>query len=354
VVCKIQFLEPEGPPGPAGYTGEPITLTLKDADIRDVLKTLSVVGRREIVIDEGVSGKVTVETRDVPWDQALDLVLRINGLGWVTEGNTLRVAPLDKLSQAKRVRTEATINLPRGTEGSATIASRGDAENPSVVLVVESVAGEPDLVAERDGLLHPPAFAVVAAKAGDDLAREDFLVFRGRTQANGDLTDVEVLGGPGGSKEASLLEVCRMSRPWTVLDEQVRRVEAVVGYGLRITPSPPQGLEPVHVAVAENVGIEMDIAPPPPKVAKDHPGVYVISVYVRNLDTEDVIFAPRITVRKGEEATVRSSIPGPDGQSSAFEMKILIAEDASRVSYSWTITRDGDILSSHKAGFQLQ
>ena len=91
----------------------------------------------------------------MPWDQALDLVLRINNLGWVKEGDTLRVGPLDEMSRRKKVRTDTTINLPRETWGSATIASRGDAENPTVVLLVESVDGPPQLVAERDGLVHP-------------------------------------------------------------------------------------------------------------------------------------------------------------------------------------------------------
>ncbi len=86
------------------WTGEPITLTLKDADIKDVLKTFSVLTELNIVLDPGVSGSVTVELRQVPWDQALDLILKINGLDYVLENNVLRVAPTNKLAAEKSAR----------------------------------------------------------------------------------------------------------------------------------------------------------------------------------------------------------------------------------------------------------
>jgi type IV pilus assembly protein PilQ len=83
------------------FTGEPITLTLKDADIKDVLRTFSALTQLNIVLDPSVGGSVTVELREVPWDQALDLILRINGLDYVLENNVLRVAPISKLAQEK-------------------------------------------------------------------------------------------------------------------------------------------------------------------------------------------------------------------------------------------------------------
>ncbi len=86
------------------FTGEPITLTLKDADIKDVLKTFSVLTEMNIVLDPSVSGSVTVELRNVPWDQALDLILKINGLDYVLENNVLRVAPISKLAAEKSAR----------------------------------------------------------------------------------------------------------------------------------------------------------------------------------------------------------------------------------------------------------
>jgi len=95
------------------FTGEPITLTLKDADIKDVLKTFSVLTDLNIVLDPAVSGSVTVELRQVPWDQALDLILRINGLDYVLENNVLRVAPISKLAQEKSAKAAFAIEIEK-------------------------------------------------------------------------------------------------------------------------------------------------------------------------------------------------------------------------------------------------
>jgi len=73
------------------WAGDPISLDLKDADLRDVLHTFSEMTLLNIVVDPEVRGSVTVRLHDVPWDQALDLILRTNGYGYVLEGNVLRV-----------------------------------------------------------------------------------------------------------------------------------------------------------------------------------------------------------------------------------------------------------------------
>ncbi|RLE34213.1 MAG: hypothetical protein DRJ61_05640 [Acidobacteria bacterium] len=90
--------------GEVQFTGDPISLTLKDADIKDVLKTFSALTQLNIVIDPEVNGSVTVELRDVPWDQALDLILRINGLDYLLENNVLRVSTVSKLTREKNER----------------------------------------------------------------------------------------------------------------------------------------------------------------------------------------------------------------------------------------------------------
>jgi len=79
------------------WTGGPISLDLKDADIRDVLLTFSKLARLNMVIDPDVRGSVTVRLENVPWDQALEMILRVNGLGYVLEGNIARVGTPAKL-----------------------------------------------------------------------------------------------------------------------------------------------------------------------------------------------------------------------------------------------------------------
>lgn len=80
------------------YTGEPLTLNLKDADIKDTLQKFSELTNLNIVLDPDVRGTVTVSLTDIPWDQALELILKINGLGYVLEGNVMRIAATQKLA----------------------------------------------------------------------------------------------------------------------------------------------------------------------------------------------------------------------------------------------------------------
>jgi hypothetical protein len=76
------------------YVGDPISLTLKDADIKDVPALLRQDQRLERrPAQPGVGGTVTVELESVPWDQALDQILKINNLGYELEGNIMRIAP---------------------------------------------------------------------------------------------------------------------------------------------------------------------------------------------------------------------------------------------------------------------
>ncbi len=92
--------------GDKQYTGEPITLNLKDADIKDTLQRFSELTQLNIVLDPDVRGTVTVSLQDIPWDQALELILKINQLGYVLEGNIMRIASTNKLTQEETARLQ--------------------------------------------------------------------------------------------------------------------------------------------------------------------------------------------------------------------------------------------------------
>jgi type IV pilus assembly protein PilQ len=86
------------------FAGRRIDLDLKDADIHNILRLLADVGRVNIVTADDVSGNVTIRMRNVPWDQALDVVLQAKGLGMVRQGNLIRVAPLAALQKERELR----------------------------------------------------------------------------------------------------------------------------------------------------------------------------------------------------------------------------------------------------------
>jgi type IV pilus assembly protein PilQ len=83
------------------YQGRRIDLDLKDADIHNVLRLLADVGHVNIITADNVSGSVTIRMRNVPWDQALDVILQAKSLGVVRQGNLLRVAPLAELEKER-------------------------------------------------------------------------------------------------------------------------------------------------------------------------------------------------------------------------------------------------------------
>jgi type IV pilus assembly protein PilQ len=85
----------------ASYTGRRIDLDFKDADIQNILRLLSEVGNVNIVTSDEVKGSVTIRMRNVPWDQALDVILRAKGLGQVRTDNLIRVAPLATLEKER-------------------------------------------------------------------------------------------------------------------------------------------------------------------------------------------------------------------------------------------------------------
>jgi type IV pilus assembly protein PilQ len=92
------------------YTGEPISVNLKDVDLKDFFRLIHEISGLNVVLDPNVKGTLTIVLDDVPWDQSLDIVLKNNGLARQLEGNVLRIATVDTLKKeadAKRAQIES-------------------------------------------------------------------------------------------------------------------------------------------------------------------------------------------------------------------------------------------------------
>src|SRR3989449_2476650 len=81
------------------YTGEPISVNLKDVDLRDFFRLIHEISGLNVVLDPAVKGTLTIVLDEVPWDQALDIVLQNNGLDKQLSGNVLRIATRDTLKR---------------------------------------------------------------------------------------------------------------------------------------------------------------------------------------------------------------------------------------------------------------
>ena len=96
-----------GAPQKREYSGRRITLDFHDIDIRNLLRLIAEVSKKNIVLADDVTGKVTVSLRNVPWDQALDLVLKTKGLDKEEMGNVIRIAKFEEIAKEQQARAEA-------------------------------------------------------------------------------------------------------------------------------------------------------------------------------------------------------------------------------------------------------
>jgi type IV pilus assembly protein PilQ len=85
--------------GGGKYTGEPISVNLKDVDLKDFFRLIHEISGLNVVLDPAVHGSLTIVLDEVPWDQALDIVLQNNGLDKQLSGNVLRIATRDTLKR---------------------------------------------------------------------------------------------------------------------------------------------------------------------------------------------------------------------------------------------------------------
>jgi type IV pilus assembly protein PilQ len=88
------------------YTGDPISVNLKDVDLKDFFRLIHEISGLNVVLDPSVRGTVTLVLDEVPWDQGLDIVLRNNGLTKEIDGNVLRIATQDTLKREADQRRE--------------------------------------------------------------------------------------------------------------------------------------------------------------------------------------------------------------------------------------------------------
>ncbi|MCK6550255.1 type IV pilus secretin PilQ [Myxococcota bacterium] len=97
---------PSMAPAAEKYKGRRISLDLKDAEIQNVLRLLADVSKLNIVASDDVKGRITIKLRNVPWDQALDIILRSKQLDKTRSGNIIRIAPVDVLRKEEELRIE--------------------------------------------------------------------------------------------------------------------------------------------------------------------------------------------------------------------------------------------------------
>ena len=153
------------------YTGEVISINVKDADLRDFFLMIQEISGLNVILDPAVQGKLTMTLNDVPWDQALDIVLHNFSLDKTLDGNVLRIATLDQVRNEQkaiadqvaaqqdtieRVTVTRNLSYAKGAELMPTLrkfmTKRGDVvsyDRNNQLIITDTPAG----IAVVDGLL---------------------------------------------------------------------------------------------------------------------------------------------------------------------------------------------------------
>ncbi|MDR2353670.1 MAG: type IV pilus secretin PilQ [Deltaproteobacteria bacterium] len=94
------------------YTGERISLDFQNADIHNILRLIGEVSGKNVVVSDQVSGRVTLKLKNVPWDQALDIVLASKNLGVIENGNVLRIDTMDAIRRSVPDTSDPAVRVP--------------------------------------------------------------------------------------------------------------------------------------------------------------------------------------------------------------------------------------------------
>lgn len=111
--AAVEMLQEGGLVDGKMYRGRRISLDFNDVPVADVLRLIAEVSDLNLIAGDEVRGTVTIRLVDVPWDQALDVVLLTKGLGFIRVGNILRVAPADVIKQEEELRLQERRNLEK-------------------------------------------------------------------------------------------------------------------------------------------------------------------------------------------------------------------------------------------------
>ena len=142
-----------------GYNGEKLSLNFQNIEIRSLLQVIADFTNFNVVTSDTVTGSVTLRLKDVPWDQALDIILQAKGLGMRKTGNVLLIAPKDELAAKDKqelesrnalqsleaVRTQSfQINYAKASDIAAQLTATGAGQNtPRILSSRGSVIAEP-------------------------------------------------------------------------------------------------------------------------------------------------------------------------------------------------------------------
>lgn len=363
------------------YRGERLTLNFQDIETRAVLQLLAETSGQNIVVSDSVQGNVTLRLQNVPWDQALDIVLRTKGLDKRQEGNVIYVAPAEELAAREKqllesqkamtelapVRTEyLQVNYAKASDLAALIRTQGKAsllsergsvsidERTNTLLLQDTADRLADIRRLVSTLDIPVKQVLIEARiviVSDDFSRSLGVRFGGAFVGNYGSNDGLMWMGSQGlnSTDGSRGPIISPNGPGGVGID-----------GNRVATSP----------VPDRYLVNLPIANPAGRLAMTLlDSDYVVDLEITAAQTEgrgEIVSAPRVITANGKEASIEQGVEIPYQESSSsgatttqFKKAVLslkvtpqITPD-DRVILDLTVNKDsvGQVVPSATGGF---
>lgn len=156
---REQKLDPSKLTQGPGYNGEKLSLNFQNIEVRSLLQVIADFTNFNVVTSDSVSGAVTLRLKDVPWDQALDIILQAKGLGMRKSGNVLWIAPKDEIAAREKQELESKASI----ESLETVRTQGFQMNYAKAADIAaqiSAAGSSGSVTSSARILSPRGSAI--------------------------------------------------------------------------------------------------------------------------------------------------------------------------------------------------
>jgi type IV pilus assembly protein PilQ len=361
------------------YTGERLTLNFQDIDVRAVLQLLADTSGQNIVVSDSVQGSVTLRLQNVPWDQALDIVMRTKGLAMRRRDNVILVGPTEELANREKAELQARkeveelaplrseylqVNYAKATDlavlikgkaGNSLLSSRGSAaidERTNTLLLQDTPERLAD-IRRLVGTLDIPVRQVLIESrvviVNDDFSRQ-LGVRMGTTgvKANGSNGLIAVSGSASSNN--------------TIISSAISNVQTSG------TPFPVQ-VPTGATSYLDRYNVNLPVANPAGRIAMSVlSGNYIVDLELSAAQAEDraeIVSSPHVITSNQKEATIEQGVEIPYQESSssgatttqfkkavlALKVKPQITPD-NRVILDLTITKDsvGQLVQSATGG----
>ena len=155
---------------PPSYVGDTMSLNFQEVEVRAVLQLLADFTGFNVVVSDAVQGSITLNLQDVPWDQALDLVLKSKDLGKRLEGNVLLIAPSEDIAARERHELEARNQLARLAPLRRELVQVNYAKAADIAKLFQSVTGaQPDVDGQGTIAVDERTNNIIAFESGERL-----------------------------------------------------------------------------------------------------------------------------------------------------------------------------------------